>query len=236
MPSAGYAHPHIGAVSGVYCERAGEPGLWVEPLNLVTNLAFLLGAAAALRVFLRQSNIDPRRDLDLLALILVFFAIGIGSSLWHSFASRWAELLDVIPILIFIHGFLLLHLLRVLRLSAVAVVVALLVYEAVNLVVAWNVPPELFNGALYYAPTWAFLLLLGLDLRRRGDTLARAYLAGWLLLTGSLFFRALDQYVCEALPIGTHFLWHLLNGLLLYLLLSALVRQRSNTRAHSSCL
>ena len=27
-----------------YCERAGEIGLWAEPLNAITNIAFLLAA------------------------------------------------------------------------------------------------------------------------------------------------------------------------------------------------
>lgn len=33
----------------------------------------------------------------------------------------------------------------------------------------------------------------------------------------SLFFRTIDMAVCESIPIGTHFLWHLLNGVLVYL-------------------
>jgi hypothetical protein len=30
--------------------------------------------------------------------------------------------------------------------------------------------------------------------------------------------RTLDAQVCTAFPVGTHFLWHLLNALLLYIL------------------
>jgi hypothetical protein len=39
--------------------------------------------------------------------------------------------------------------------------------------------------------------------------------AGVLLL--SLTFRTLDLAICERFAVGTHFLWHLLNGLVLYL-------------------
>jgi len=55
--------------------------------------------------------------------------------------------------------------------------------------------------------------------------LARAFLAGALAV--SLFFRTIDNAVCDMLPIGTHFLWHLTNGAVLYLAARALIRQRT---------
>jgi len=58
---------------------------------------------------------------------------------------------------------------------------------------------------------------------------------GWynILAVGLFFlsvsFRALDPVVCEALPIGTHFLWHTFNGLMLGVILAATIKY-----AHSS--
>jgi hypothetical protein len=46
-------------------------------------------------------------------------------------------------------------------------------------------------------------------------------LAAGATLAVSLFFRSIDNAICESVPLGTHFLWHLLNGLVLYLLLRA---------------
>jgi hypothetical protein len=40
----------------------------------------------------------------------------------------------------------------------------------------------------------------------------------------SLIFRAIDPAVCPSFPIGTHFLWHVLNGLMVGLLLQLLLR------------
>jgi hypothetical protein len=37
------------------------------------------------------------------------------------------------------------------------------------------------------------------------------------LFAVSLTFRTLDNAVCDTLPLGTHFLWHVLNGCVLYL-------------------
>lgn len=37
----------------------------------------------------------------------------------------------------------------------------------------------------------------------------------------SLTMRSIDNALCGSLPLGTHWLWHLLNALVLYLLLRA---------------
>jgi hypothetical protein len=47
------------------------------------------------------------------------------------------------------------------------------------------------------------------------------------LFTMSLVFRTVDNAVCAALSAGTHFLWHILNAWLLYLLVSLLIQQKS---------
>jgi hypothetical protein len=39
----------------------------------------------------------------------------------------------------------------------------------------------------------------------------------------SLAFRSVDNVVCDVVPIGSHFLWHVLNALLLYVLMSGLI-------------
>jgi hypothetical protein len=39
----------------------------------------------------------------------------------------------------------------------------------------------------------------------------------------SLTFRSIDMTICPSLAIGTHFLWHLLNGIVLYILVKALM-------------
>jgi hypothetical protein len=39
----------------------------------------------------------------------------------------------------------------------------------------------------------------------------------------ALLFRSIDQQACDAFPLGTHFLWHLFNGGMLYCLFTGLV-------------
>ena len=61
------------------------------------------------------------------------------------------------------------------------------------------------------------------------------YLMQFLLLaatgifTISLFFRTIDRVICPSFPAGTHFVWHLLNGAVLYLSIRAVLLNRTNS-------
>ncbi|HXH04751.1 MAG TPA: ceramidase domain-containing protein [Candidatus Competibacteraceae bacterium] len=221
----------IGAYPDQYCERIAA-GPWGEPLNLLSSLAFLLAAALALRLYRAQPGLRPGNSPDLLALIALLTAIGIGSGLWHALATRWAELLDVIPIMLFISLYLLSTLYRVFRLGVWGTAGVFLAYQALNQGVVLRFPPETLNGSIFYLPTWGCLLLLALWLRRRHHPLGDTFLAALGLFTLSLGCRTLDLALCATIPSGTHFLWHALNGLLLYLLLAGLIRAAAaQTRA-----
>src|SRR6056297_614326 len=82
-----------------YCERAADTAFWAEPLNALSNAAFWIAALAALTIWLRTPTTE-RRAIDLV-LIAIVILIGTGSFLFHTYATRWAVLMDVIPITIF---------------------------------------------------------------------------------------------------------------------------------------
>jgi hypothetical protein len=209
----------------VYCERVG-PGLWAEPLNLVTNAAFLLAAAAAAVRFARTPGLTIVRGWDIAMLIALLAAIGIGSGLWHAFAQPWAALADTVPILLFISVFLPSFLRRIAGLGAGAIIVLFLAFQAANFGIRGLFPPETLNGSVFYAPAWLGLALMGgyLALKRHPLAGRMAFASG--LFTLSLALRTVDEAVCGAFPLGTHFLWHLLNGLLLYTLITVLIDGR----------
>ncbi len=210
----------------VYCERAGAAGLWAEPLNAVTNLAFL---AAAVLMALRLRRM-PRRTWghawDLWLLTLVLGAIGIGSGLWHTFATRWGLLADVLPITVFINGYLLAFGWRMLRLRWVGLPLLWLGYQTGTVGLLLAVPADALNGSVGYLPALAFLVGFALWLRGRDGRMALTMALAAGLFALSLTFRTLDATLCGVLPMGTHFLWHLLNAALLFLLLDALARAR----------
>jgi len=49
-------------------------------------------------------------------------------------------------------------------------------------------------------------------------------LAATLAFTISLVFRSLDLALCDLFPAGTHFVWHMMNGAMIGLLLQLYIR------------
>lgn len=80
------------------------------------------------------------------------------------------------------------------------------------------------NGTTNYLPPFLALAFFGAWVAATGNR------AGWYNLTGSAIFvvsvicRMIDPLVCASFPLGTHFLWHVFNGLMLAVLLAATAR------------
>jgi len=81
----------------IYCERMG-PEFWAEPLNAVSNLAFILAALWGVWT-IRALGV---RSLAITVLTGLAFCIGVGSFLFHTYAQAWAGAADVIPIWLFV--------------------------------------------------------------------------------------------------------------------------------------
>ncbi|GAU84397.1 hypothetical protein [Bosea sp. BIWAKO-01] len=70
-----------------------------------------------------------------------------------------------------------------------------------------------------------FAVALAVRMRGEGDAAARLLgLAGFVFAL-SLSLRTLDLILCQSVPFGTHWLWHLLNAMVLYLLLRAVIER-----------
>jgi hypothetical protein len=194
----------LAAVDG-YCERLG-PGLWAEPVNAVTNLAFLVAAGV---MWPRVAGVGR-------VLCLVLALIGVGSLLFHTLANRLAGLMDVTPIAAFILIYLFAAARDFLGLPgwAAALVSAGFVPYALALTPLLAALPFLRVSAFYW-PVPVLILIFAALLARRAPGTARGLALGAGVLVVSLVFRSLDERLCPSLPIGTHFLWHLLNGLML---------------------
>jgi Ceramidase len=208
----------------LYCERLG-PGLWAEPLNAVSNAAFFIAAASAFLLWRRAGG----RDTPALLLILVTVAIAIGSTIFHTVATRGAILLDIIPIAIFLAGYLVLVWRRYLKFGMVSAITALAIFEVISFTLPSVTPPGLLNRSVPYLP--ALLMLIVVAAMVQGKTRANSREAAtshWLwiaagLFTASFFLRSIDIAVCRFFPFGTHFIWHCLNATVLYVLLRAAI-------------
>lgn len=194
----------------LYCERLG-PGLWAEPVNAVTNAAFFVAAWFLWRDAGRQGATAPESAL----LIALIVAIGVGSTVFHVLATAWAYWLDLVPILVFQITFLWSYARRVIGWPAAAAAAFAAAFLVVTLYSRQF--PEVLNGSLTYAPAIVVLLALGAYHRMSGRPGPWLLAAAAGVFTVSLCLRTVDAAVCPALPVGTHFLWHLLNALVLYL-------------------
>lgn len=194
----------------LYCERVGS-GLWAEPLNALTNLAFLIAAWMSWRL-IRRSGTQAAAPMILVALMA---AIGVGSGLFHTFATPWAQILDVLPILIFELCFFWLYFRSVMSWNAASSTLAVSIFLSAALF--GRQFPTLLNRSLMYAPALALLVGLGIYHYRTKKAAPLALLGASGVFLLSLTFRTIDQAACSYNPYGTHFLWHVLNALVLYL-------------------
>ncbi len=206
-----------------YCERL-DASFWAEPVNAITNAAFLI---AALVAWLRT---DARKDAGAVTLLGILVAIGIGSFLFHTIAQRWAALADTLPILLFILTYLYLATLRFLGLRWWGGALAVVLYFPFSIAVSWLVANTLgpLNGSVSYTPVVVALILYAALIFKRAPETANGLLYGAGILVLSLTFRTIDAGVCGSFPLGTHFLWHILNGTMLGWMIVVLLRHKRN--------
>jgi hypothetical protein len=190
-----------------YCERL-DPSFWAEPVNAITNLAFLIAAAVM------WPRVRGMRSGQVLAGVLA--VIGIGSGLFHTFAQVWAGVADVLPILAFILIYIAVANRDFWGMRPVWAYVAALGFVpfAAATVPLFQLVPGL-GGSAGYAPVPLLILLYAVGLRRRLPVTSRNLAIGAGILILSILFRSLDMPICAAIPLGTHFLWHILNALML---------------------
>ncbi|MEQ8898803.1 MAG: ceramidase domain-containing protein [Roseovarius sp.] len=192
-----------------YCERLG-PAYWAEPVNAVTNAAFLL-AAAVTAWRLRGAHLPLAN-----AMVVLLAIIGVGSYLFHTHAERWAAMADTTPILAFILVYLYASSRDYLGLPQLWALVAVGLFFpfAALLVPVFSRVPVL-SASAGYLPVVVLIAGFAAYLARRLPDTARGLAIGAGLLFLSITLRSLDMPLCESWPMGTHFAWHLLNALLL---------------------
>ena len=190
-----------------YCERI-DFSYWSEPVNAITNAAFLI---AALVMWRRTKGLPLAR-----LLCAILFAIGVGSYLFHTHATAWASVADTTPINLFILVYLFAANWRYWRwpLWGAALGTAAFIPYTVALTPPFDALP-FFAISDYYWPVPLLIALYAVALRRRAPETARGLAIGAGILVLSLTFRSLDAAICDTVPLGAHWLWHLLNALML---------------------
>ncbi len=209
-----------------YCERL-TPAYWAEPINAVTNAAFLIAA------FIMWRRVRGLGMQLAMLLVVILATIGIGSYLFHTHAQVWAAMADVAPILLYILVYIFAinrHVWQMRPLPAAMVTALFIPYAAATLPLFQLVPG--LGGSAVYAPVPLLILIYAFLLRNRTPETARGLAIGAFILIASITFRALDEPLCMQLPLGTHFMWHILNATMLGWMIE--VYRRHMTRASQS--
>ncbi|MEL7149969.1 MAG: ceramidase domain-containing protein [Pseudomonadota bacterium] len=190
-----------------YCERT-DPSYWSEPINAVTNAAFLIAAVIMWR---RCEGLVWGR-----VLAFVLGMIGIGSYLFHTHAQPWAALLDVTPIMMYALTYIFLANRDFwgCRPWIAALGAAAYIPYSMALTPLFEALP-FFSISSFYWPLPTLIFAYAFLLRNRATDTALNLAIGAAILCVSLTARSIDEPLCAAIPLGTHFLWHILNGIML---------------------
>ena len=200
----------------IYCERL-DIGIWAEPINAVTNIAFIL---AAIIMWLRCKNLIEGKILSFL-----LFSIGCGSFLFHTFAQTWAALLDVTAILIFILTYIFVANRRFLVWSKMVSLIGVILffpYQLLLVSILSNI--QFFGSSVQYIPVAILIFIYSGLLRKSEPNLSRGLFIGAAILCLSIISRTVDEPLCSILSVGTHFVWHILNAIMLLWMIEILRR------------
>ena len=209
----------------VYCERLG-PGLWGEPLNALSNIAFAAAAIALLRLHAQLRARGDQLPGDVRALPWLVWGVALCSFAFHTLAIRWVGWLDSISILLYCAVSVYSFLRHAAAASSALAAIAGVAFALASFGTSRLAPPGTLNGSLAYLPNLLTLLAVTAYLGIRRAAAFRGFVLASTIFAIALMLRTLDLAWCPALPIGTHFLWHLLAGLLLWVVSVELTLRR----------
>jgi hypothetical protein len=131
-------------------------------LNAITNLALFVAAWLLWRHARSTRNLTG----SVILLVTLLVAFGIGSTLFHTFATPATRVLDVLPIALFMFAYLWFYLREILHFGRLPTSLSLLMF--VTAVYIARQFPHVLNGSLFYAPALATLVGLWVLHYRQG--------------------------------------------------------------------
>ncbi len=203
-----------------YCERASLNNFSFEPLNTISNIGFLL---AAILLFYKTKG----QNLSAVLLSFIILTISIGSSLWHIYAKEPYLQGDVLPIMSFILLYIYFFLCQIIKMNKILAIVNVIIFFILNLLVENYLPSNLFNGSIMYVLPSIVLLIMLIFMLKTNHPLAKNLLYTIIIWSISIFFRTIDFMVCPYIIFGTHFIWHILNAIVLYRLANLLILNKN---------
>ena len=203
-----------------YCETwlYGYGSFPAEPLNAGTSLVAVILGALALYFLIRRG--EGGWTALLLAVLLIF--TGMGSTAWHVTREQVALTADTMPGMAYFAAFLVFWVyylggrwFGILPLAGIALLIYFL----------WPVSREaLFIALGAFIVTLAGTLIAFTWRRRRPTFKLALATVGFAAL--ALALRSIDKSVCDIIPFGTHFFWHIFLAAAAYFGIRMMVKLR----------
>lgn len=180
-----------------------------EPWNALSSLAILLPAV----YWAIKLKGDFRNYSFIFYCIPLLFLGGLGSTLFHAFrASRWFLMMDILPTAILTLSVSIYFWHKILpKVWQVPAIVIPLIF--VRMMVFQSLPaPASINTGYFVTGVMIFFPII-IHLIKTSFLDIRDIAISVLCLVLALFFRERDHGLSEWLPMGSHFIWHLLSGI-----------------------
>lgn len=179
-----------------------------EPWNAVTSLAFLI--PAFFWIVRLKNQYGKYKFLTFCIPLLI--AGGLGSTLFHAFrVSKYLLMLDYLPIFILTAAVSIFLWKKVVLKWAYLLMIALPILAIRVFLSDFFSPHEAMNISYFITGTLIFLPALILLFKTRFAGLSD-FLLSLVCFSLSLLFRKIDTQSVSYLPMGTHWLWHLLGA------------------------
>ena len=213
----------------LYCERLGAE-FWAEPFNAVSNIVFIFASLWAWYSAVKRGKLDG----IIILLCVLSASIGIGSFLFHTYANLWSSFADVIPIWTFIALYVVVSVIRItgksplrvggIAFGVIAIIIGIVWIMSSGSATQVEASTDPLNGTTQYTPAFIAVWVFAFITYRNNHEIMPWIVSAALVFTLSLVARILDFHLCGVFPTGTHFMWHILNGVMIALLLQGLIR------------
>ena len=143
--------------------------------------------------------------------------------LYHTARNSITLLLDAVPIYAFILYSLYLVLSELLndKLRSLLVLVGFVVLE---ILISMYVPREFLNGSIRHLTAVLFIIIIGwIAYKKYGKSIVQPLVNVVVLYLLAITFRSIDSWICTWIPVGTHFLWHILTAFAGYYAINLIV-------------
>ena len=202
-----------------YCEDEAW-GMIAQPWNTLSNIGFLLVTWALWRLYRSLSAREQR--LSLAMLIGSPVLIALGSTIWHTTQVGWTLWIDIASIALFAVLYIFYGGQQFANWSLTRIIFILAAIGALCGLSSWalgDIIPQRSGG---FIPLIFVILFMAYATIHHSTRTALWFIAAVLSLVIALVMRISDLALCDLTPAGTHYIWHILTALTVYMLVRGL--------------